>query len=172
METSLFVLFCFFCYCSCFSLTTFPVSTSGSPKVQMLQCRPDLDQCGECWVCTDQIQAALGWECGARNQTGGLSALEVLSADVTDFQGLEITFRSCTAGPQVDDTRTTAPHPSELSTWKTSARVVCRPISEDVLQGDRMRLHTNFYVCQQFVSEWNLIRWRDAALFDEWRAVE
>lgn len=42
-----------------------------------------------------------------------------------------MTFRSLTAGPRVDDTKTTAPHPSELSTCETSALVEHKPVSKD-----------------------------------------
>lgn len=78
---------------------------------------------------------------------GGLSALGVLSADVTDFQGLEMTFSSCTARPRVDSTKTTVPHPSELSTCKTCASVERRPISEAVLEGEKWdSIETFIYV--------------------------
>lgn len=165
METYLFGFFAV-----CFFLKTFSISTSDSPKVQMLQLGPESRSV--LWV------LGLHWSnpgcpwlrMRARNQTRSLS-LEGLSADVTDFQGLEMTFRSCTAGPQVNDSRNTAPHPSELNTCKTFAHVELRPISKNVLQRDRIRLHRNFYLCQQFVLGWNPMRWRDAALFDEWRTV-
>ena len=112
----------------------------------MLQLHPALHQCGECWLCTDQIQAALASECGAKNSNG--RPLCSGSADVTDFQGLEMTFSSRTAGKRVDDAKTTAPHRSEVSMCRTSDRVERRPVSEGVLQGNGLSLHRNLYLCQ------------------------
>lgn len=68
--------------------------------MHMLQLLPDPDQRSECWVCTDQIQAVRGLECRGWDGGGGHTALEVSSADMTAFQGLEMEFSS---QPQVDD---------------------------------------------------------------------
>lgn len=134
------VLFCFVVFSNLF---LFPLQA-----VQKCKCCNSVliwISAATCWVCTDQIPAALGAECRARNQMPGPLLLgKLLSADATHFQGLEMTFSSFTAGPRVDGTKKyRASAPQNCLRAKHPPQLERRPVSEETpFRENGMRLRS------------------------------